>query len=252
MIIVSILVWDTPEYAECLLNNLLEECHPGQTPHEIYVLDQGSGWRTRRILKRYKDRIQLLRVKTNAGFSAGHNHVFKTAQAAGDFDAFCVLNSDVRFLSAGWLDRLVDTLSEDAGNAVAGPVGIRIQTGEDRFGHGEIASEEAMRAGDYDVLSGCVSLIRTSVAQKHGLYDEIFTPGYFEDADMCFRYVAAGHGIVHCPIRIEHGYLGARTSTAKVKKDSLRRKYGNFRERNRQEFLKRWPLSPAEAETPRT
>jgi GT2 family glycosyltransferase len=252
MVVLSVLVWDTPEYAGNLLHNLLEECPVGETPHKIVVLDQGSGWRTRRVLKRHQERISIIRVRKNIGFPAGHNLVFNTARETGAFDAFCVVNSDVRFLEANWLDQLSTSLEENPNIALTGPVALRVTRSGGRIGHGEPVTDEDLRRGQFEFLSGCASLIRADVAIRLGLYDEVFTPGYFEDADMCFRYVAAGHGIVHCPIRIEHGYLGARTSTAKVKKDSLRRKYGNFRERNRQEFLKRWPLSPAEGETPRT
>ena len=240
MIVLSILVWDTPEYAEKLLQNLLDECPVGQASHKICVLDQGSTWETRRILKRFQGRIELLRVKENIGFPAGHNLIYNTAKESCQLDAFCVVNSDVRFLEHNWLDRLSETLSSNPENAVAGPVGININTSDVRYGHGEVANEEDLASGNFDVLSACVSLVRTSVAEELGLYDEIFSPGYFEDGDMCYRYREAGYRLVGCPISMEHGYLGPRTSTAKQKKDILRHAHGNFRETNRTLFVERW------------
>jgi O-antigen biosynthesis protein len=237
---ISVLIWDTPEYAEGLLRNLFFEQPIGETPHKVYVLDQGSGWKTRRVLRRYRDRVQIVRVKENVGFPAGHNLVFETAMSAGPVEAFCVLNSDVRFAESNWLDRLVETLHSDQKNAVAGPVGIQVNPGPERRGHGTIATSEDMAAGKYDMLSGCISLIRSTVAMELGLYDEVFTPGYFEDGDMGYRYHEAGYRSVYCPLKFEHGYLGPRTSTAKQHKDVLRKKFGNFREKNRQCFVSRW------------
>ena len=240
MVVISILVWDTPEYAEKLLANLFSECPAGQTPHLVYVLDQGSGGRTRRVLNRYRKQIRLLRVKENIGFPAGHNFVFKTAMEAEPFDAFCVLNSDVRFQQNHWLDALNNALNEDERNAVAGPLGNHVLTGTARRGHGKTASPQDTTSGNYDFLSGCISLIRTSVALEHGLYDEAFTPGYFEDADMGYRYHTAGYRSVYCPLAFEHTYLGPRTSTAKQNKENLSNRYGDFRERNRERFVSRW------------
>ncbi len=240
MVILSILIWDTPDYAELLLRNLFEEIPIGDTPHQVYVLDQGSGWRTRRILRRYRDRIRLVRVKQNVGFPEGHNLIFRTARENSPVDAICVINSDVRFLEPKWLDRMVETQALNPKVAITSPAGLNVIREGKRVGHGTPAGEDEIRAGQYDFLSGCVTLIRASVAGDLGLYDPVFTPGYFEDADLCYRYRASGFELAFCPIRFEHGYLGARTSTAKIKKDCLDRTYGDFRERNRQEFLNRW------------
>ena len=240
MVVISILVWDTPEYAENLLHNLFIDHPVGETPHRVYVLDQGSGWKTRLVLWRYRKHVRLLRVKQNIGFPAGHNLVLKTATEEGAVDAFCVLNSDVRFLEDNWLDALARTLKGDAKHAIAGPIGIRLIPRGDRRGHGELASDRDMESGAYDVLSGCVALIRASTARKHGLYDEVFTPGYFEDSDLGYRYHAAGYTSAYCRLKMEHSYLGPRTSTAKTHKDVLLKNYGNFREQNRQCFIQRW------------
>ena len=69
--IVSILVWDTPEYVESLLHSMFEAYSAGGMAHEVYVLDQGSQEPTREVLDRYGSHINRIDLERNIGFPGG-------------------------------------------------------------------------------------------------------------------------------------------------------------------------------------
>jgi GT2 family glycosyltransferase len=239
--VISILVWDAPYYVENLLKSLFEEYRIGSTPHCVYVLDQGSGFATRRVLRRFRDRVRVIRLKRNIGFPKGHNLIFEEASTTEAFRYFCAVNSDVRFLEDDWLDRMVNVMEADRDVAVSGPVAVNIIDHGERLGHGSIAETADAAAGRFDFISGALCTVRRRVAEERGLFDEVFTPGYFEDADMVFRYLEAGYAQAWCPVKHEHGYLGKRaTAERSRKRRELVSEYGAFQERNRHVFLDRW------------
>ncbi len=238
--VISVLAWDAPRYLENLLASLFETHRIGTTPHHVYVLDQGSHAETKDVLARYADRIRIITLQENIGFSKGHNLVYREAAKSGSFDYFVVINSDIRFGQDAWLDALVNALATDPRVAVTGPMGINIIARGRRAGHGRQATPEEMARHEFDSISGCLCLFRRSALGSDAVFDEVYSPAYFEDTDLNLRLKEKGYRQVWCPLQFEHHYLGANTSTSKVKRDELAAKYGPFQEQNRQLFLKRW------------
>jgi len=240
MIILSILVWDSPQYTENLLKSLFDEHQISTHPHKVYILDQGSNAETKDVLEKYADKINLITLKENIGFPKGHNLVYQKAKELGDFEYFCPINSDIRFKEDFWLDKLVEKMQSHEKNAIVGCMGLNIISEGARIGHGRIASKEDEENRLFDFVSGCVFLIKSSVIDQIGFFDEIFTPGYFEDADLNFRIKENGFKQALTKIEFDHHYLGQGTSTTKTKAEELHQKYGDFQEKNRQIFLDRW------------
>lgn len=73
-----------------------------------------------------------------------------------------------------------------------------------------------------------------------GLFDEAFTPGYYEDTDLSFRARACDWDLSYCPLAYTHQGLGPERSTSHIKRDQLAERYGNFQKRNRNLFVTRW------------
>lgn len=240
MIIISILAWDAPEYTENLLRSLLVDYKPGHVAFDVYVLDQGSGQPTKEVLNRYSSQINLISLEENIGFSRGHNMIYETAKKKHKFKYFCPINSDVQLQEDCWLDKLVAALEKDPLNAIAGPFGVNIINYGNNLGSGMQASLEEMAKGSFDFISGSICLVRAEVADKLGLFDEAYSPAYFEDVDMNLRYKKADFKLVYCPVMCRHGYLGHMSSTSKVKRKELLSKYGEYQEKNRRLFVERW------------
>jgi hypothetical protein len=62
-----------------------------------------------------------------------------------------------------------------------------------------------------DFLEGSLLAVRSSLVKQHGLFSDDLTFFYFEDADLCLRYRAAGFPLT--PLRIPHTHLRYASSS---------------------------------------
>lgn len=159
-----------------------------------------------------------VRKDENSGFGATVNVGLELARAKG-MDAVLV-NADVEFPQAGWLDRMrarTDTHGRPA--AVVGarllyPNGLLQHAGVyfsllhrsfgHRFHHGPADLPEALEPCRCPV-TGALQLIRLEALEAVGLYDEGFGMG-FEDVDYCLRAFEAGLECIYEPsvVAIHH------------------------------------------------
>jgi len=235
--IICILVWKYPEYIEGLLARLAAYS-VSQNPYVIYILDQVSDERTKRILDEYNNLFELVRLPSNIGFSAGHNLVYRTASRQYEFEYFVPVNSDIAFEENGWLDKINSPITAHPQSALAGPTGLRICTEPQIYGDCRIVTEDDMLKGKFDTISGSVFSIKNTVISTIGLFDEIFSPGYFEDTDLNLRCKANGFKLMYAPIKHKHDYLDIKNTERD--RALLMEEYGNFHERNRRIFIARW------------
>jgi len=164
--------------------------------------------------------VRVIQSGHNGGFGAGNNVGIRAGFRDGSRpDYVYVLNSDA-FPGPGAIRRLLETLEQDHG---AGFAGSYIH-GEDGAPHlttfrfPSIASEfeGAIRFGpvsrmlahravpvpipaqnrDVDWLAGASLMMRQSVLDQIGMFDERFFL-YFEETDLCQRARRAGHRIIY-------------------------------------------------------
>jgi len=181
---------------------------------EVLVVDDGSP------AEPLVDRLQaacselgyeLHRKLENTGFSSTVNVGLRRARLR-ERDAVLV-NADVEFIDAGWLDRMrarTDTAGRPA--AVVGarllyPNGLLQHAGVflsmvardwyHRFQMGPSDLPEALVACRCPV-TGALQLVRHETLVEVGLYDELFRLG-FEDVDYCLRAFAADLECVYEP-----------------------------------------------------
>ena len=235
--IVSILVWDSHTYTKNLLANM-DWAPPGNNTW-TYILDQGSDAPTRDLLRDYvpkRTNISARLLGENIGYSAGHNLNYKLALQDGrDFDYFITVNSDIAFGEPLWVDQMVDAMEANPKAALGGPFGYK-----QCEGYIAPCSVAEMRAGRFLFITGAVTIVRARAVRQCGLFDEVYSPAYYEDQDMVNRYQHFGWEQIFTDIPVVHGYLGEMEKVNRQKREDLKLRHGDFALRNQHTFTRRW------------
>jgi len=168
--------------------------------------DDGSG----RFLQECRSEVVWLETGRNLGFSGGVNVGIRSAGTRGA-EAVLLVNSDV-IVPPDCLERMEHTIAQDPSTGIVGPIvvssrepdriasmGISYNPTTGRMRHlGFGASRQGIGATpprDVPAVSGCLMLIRQSVFEHVGLFDEDFFFG-FEELEFCFRARRAGFATV--------------------------------------------------------
>ncbi len=187
------------------LNAVIERTPRGR--YEIILVDNASTDATPELLARARG-VRVIRNETNRGYGAACNQA--AAEARGEFLLF--LNNDCVPLD-GWLDALCEPLARDP---TIGAVGPRLLYPDGRlqeagsiiwrdgrgwnYGRGDDPRRaQYAHARDVDYASAACLLVRRAVFEQIGGFDPRFTPGYYEDADLCFEIRRLGHRVVYQP-----------------------------------------------------
>ncbi len=242
--LITVLVWDAHEATACLCE-CLKQHMSSRAPWRLLILDQGSAEPTASLLSRFAQNmapnIILDRLGHNIGYPAGHNRLHRIGHARFDSRYLITINSDVVFDDPRWPDTLVDFMDAHPDVGIAGPTGVIYErTPPRRLGWCRLSTPDEIRHGQFDSVSGSVCIMRQAMIDAIGLFDEAFTPGYYEDTDLTFRARATGWRIALCDIAHRHQDLGPEQSTSQLKRDQLAAHYGNFQKRNRNLFVERW------------
>lgn len=137
----------------------------------------------------------------NQGFGKAHNEAFD----AHPSDIFIALNNDLFLHDDNWIRVVVDAF-RNPDTAIAGA--WQSASCLNQHGHGIPVSNDGREA---DFLEGSLLAVRSSVARQHGLFSDDLAFFYFEDADLCLRYRAAGFPLT--PLDIPHTHLRYASSS---------------------------------------
>jgi GT2 family glycosyltransferase len=206
---------------------------------EVIVVDNASPDDSLARLEEHVDGATVIGNASNLGFGGASNQ--GAEQARGRYA--CFLNSDA-IVEPDWLQPLLETLDEPDVGAVV-PMylnenGTLQEAGSvvDSIGHCHMVG----RGGDpndfqhrfrreIDFGSAACMLIATELFLELGGFDELFSPGYFEDTDLCFKLHERGLRTIYEPrSRVVHLLHGSGTS------ESARQRM----ERHRGLFVERW------------
>ncbi|MDO8461064.1 MAG: glycosyltransferase family 2 protein [bacterium] len=209
---------------------------------EIIVGDNGSDKNEAKILaKKFNSKkIHFIRFSKNLGFSGGNNKILRTIRNK----YVVLLNNDV-VVPPQWLSPLVKIMEKDKSIAVvqpkilwmrnkkffdyAGASGGFIDILGYPFTRGRIFNTLEKDEGQYNSIcdifwaSGAAMMIRTSVLEKTGLFDEIFF-NYMEEIDLCFRIHQLGFRIICEPTSVIY-HAGAATAS----KNSMQKRFWEHR-----------------------
>jgi GT2 family glycosyltransferase len=192
---------------KCLLS-IFKNTHG--VSYEVIFADDGSSDETANI-NDYIKNIVVLRNKHNLGFLKNCNHAASFAK--GDYIHF--LNNDTE-VTSGWLFSLSELLDKDpqigiAGSKLVYPDGRLQEAGGIiwqnasawNYGHKQNAdAPEFNYVKEVDYISGASIMIRKSLWQKVGGFDEIYSPAYCEDADIAFEARKMGMKVIYQPLSV--------------------------------------------------
>ena len=213
--VVVVIAWNGREFVPACLDSLLA----GRPAPRVLFVDNGS---TDDTLPLARERVALfaaaggelrfLELPENLGFTLAANRAMSTLlDEPGAPEAIVLLNQDT-VVEAGWLEALLDALRR---NPDAGAAGSRIRfpkSGLLQHAGGRLdpvrfvgthegehrPDDDAPGSGERDVdfATGAALALRTAALREVGLFDEVFSPGYYEDLDLCRRLRTAGWRVI--------------------------------------------------------
>lgn len=172
---------------------------------ELIVVDNGSKDDSEKLIANYFSNFKLIQNKTNLGFAPANNQGYK--EAHGKY--ILLLNNDTK-ITASFLDVLVGKMEKDPTLGVVQPkilimdkpkyldnVGSFLtKTGFlQHVGYMEKDSERYNKERIIFSAKGACMLIRKSIVDRAGLFDESFI-SYFEETDFCFKVYLMGYKVL--------------------------------------------------------
>lgn len=195
---------------------LLEQCLIsviGNTDEtrEVTVVDDSAEPAERHACQALCSRYGVRRLTTpeNQGFIGAT----KRGAQATDRPYLLFLNSDTEATAWGWLEHLAAPLAHKR----VGVVGAKLIFPDGRIQHAGVARAEGgwpfhpfmgqpgdtpaanIYRGAINAVTGGCFLVRRSLWDKLGGWDEQFGRGVFEDVDFCWRAIAAGFRVAYQP-----------------------------------------------------
>jgi GT2 family glycosyltransferase len=175
---------------------------------EVIAVDNASTDGSADFIAENYPQVQIIRKERNLGFAGGCN----TGLRAAHGEILVLLNQDTQ-VSSGWLGVLVNNLQkpeigivgckalypdgktiQHAGGWIEWPLGLAHHYGR---GEEDVGQWDDRRSVEY--VTGAAMAFRHGVLDQIGFLDDRFWPGYFEDADFCFRARKAGYTVWYNP-----------------------------------------------------
>jgi GT2 family glycosyltransferase len=219
-------------------------CYTCGHHYEVLVIDNGSVSHDYMQLQSLPGRFKLLRLSINRFFGEANN--IGVEESRGNFLVF--LNNDA-FVTEGWLEPLIQTLTIKADAGGVGPkfiypdgrlqeagAFIRLDGKSDQLGRGgdpNLPLYNAEREVHY--CSAATLALRRDVFYNALGFDLAWEPGYYEDSDLCLKIQTLGFKIYYCPfstvVHLENKTTGSTKHNLKLH---------NVVDINRLKFLDRW------------
>jgi len=211
-------------------------------PYELILADDAST-DDLSTLRQAIQGMQILESDQNLGFLGNCNRA--AAKARGDFLLF--LNNDA-YVQPGWLKSLLEVTENAPTVGIVGPKflsmngqiseagGIVWNDGSAwNYGRGGAADRpEYNYRKEVDYLSGACLLIRKTLWDSVGGFDQRYSPAYYEDVDIAFSARQQGFRVVYQPeaevYHAEGGSSGTDLNSG-VKQNQVK---------NQQVFLQKW------------
>lgn len=240
LVSIIIPVFNQWEYTYSCLKSILSI--PDKTPYDVIIADDVSEDQTKEI-KNHVENVLVIRNKTNLGFLRNCNNAAKYAK--GKYIIF--LNNDTN-VQQNWLDSLVELAEKNKTTGIVGsklvyPDGKLQEAGgiiwKDASGwnYGRLydpALPQYNYIKEVDYVSGASMMIRKSLWNEIGGFDERFAPAYFEDADMAFEVRKRGYKAMFQPKSVVVHFEGISHGT---NEDSGLKKCQAV---NREKFITKW------------
>jgi len=210
--------------------------------YEIIVVDNNSTDGTREWLKKQND-IKVILNDENVGFPKGCNIGIAASDKENDI---LLLNNDT-IVTPRWLDNLkaciysndkvgaTSSISNNCSNyqSISVPY-INVQDMIPFADANNVTNPEKWE--EKPRLVAFCMLIKRDVLNKIGIMDERFTPGNFEDDDLCMRILESGYKMMLCNDSFIHHF-----GSSSFNKDC--NKFSNALTTNRNKFEDKWGIN---------
>lgn len=235
---VMMLQWGKTEFTLRSVSSVLRSRYAGEI--EILVRDNDSPGGPGEVAA--VEGIRFFQGEENVGFGPGHNLL--ASEARGDL--LVILNNDT-ILDPRAIDVLVARYLADSPGAVTPAYrdfdGSVLEMGGYLGPAGEgwqlfrgLRPPTSFTRLPFRATYGSAACLLMGAAdfRRHGGFDDLFAPAYYEDSDLCMKLRSEGKGVVVEPNAIVYHFEGATsgrdTSTGPK----------SFQVRNRSRFVERW------------
>lgn len=190
-------VWNGADVLPACLDSIQEQA--GAELLEVICVDNASEDTSADLIAGYYPQVRLLHQAVNLGFAGGVNAGIDAAQG----NVMVLLNQDC-IAQPGWLKALDRAL---ASHPKLGVAGCTLYTNDGNIGHvgaiiqrpeaygvhlAQIPQAELIES---DFVTGAAMAISRRTLEATGPFDEGFYPGYYEDADYCYRVRRQGFSV---------------------------------------------------------
>ncbi len=234
-------VFNKIEYTKRCIEGIKKNTPDGK--YELIFIDNASTDGTNDYLKSLGNRIKLITNTQNMGFTLACNQGAKIA--TGEFVLF--LNNDTE-PQKGWLESMVELMKSDEMIGVIGskllyPDGRLQEAGGIVFSDGSgwnygrfdnPFNPQYNYVREVDYVSGASLMIRNSLLKQLNYFDERYSPGYYEDTDLCFGARSLGYKVMYCPFSMVIHHEGVSSGT------DLKSGMKKFQVINKEKFISKW------------
>ena len=211
-------------------------------PYEIIIGDDLSTDKTKNIQK-YFPNVLVSKNPNDHGFLMNCNRASRLAK--GKYILF--LNNDTQ-VQENWLSSLVELIERDpkigmVGSKLVYPNGTLQEAGgviwSDASGwnYGRNQNSEMPEYNyvkEVDYISGASIMIRASLWNEIGGFDERYKPAYFEDSDLAFEVRKHGYKVMYQPASVVVHFEGVSNGT------DLSRRMKKYQVENKEKFVSKW------------
>ncbi|MFC1514289.1 glycosyltransferase family 2 protein [Candidatus Omnitrophota bacterium] len=220
---IIIAVWNRKELTRSCIESIAANT---RFSYRIIIIDNASQEPTRSYLESLRNDARfefiLIRNEENLGNTMAVNQGLKAASA----ELICNLNNDT-MVTEGWLEEMAAIANADKNIGMVVPSldtkGLaRDPSPEDLRAYARQLAEHKGQYLELGITSGFCLLIKRAVVEKIGLWDEVFSPGYFDDTEYIMRAKRAGF----IPVSARGAFV-------------YHREHGSFKDKNREAIFSR-------------
>ena len=210
--------------------------HTNEEDFDLYLVDNASADGTKEYIKEFQKKhnnITIIENKTNLGYSKGNNIAIVKALKK-DYDYIALLNNDI-LLTPNWLSDTIEAFKLDEQLGMLSPRNnekCKLKPTNYLNGYRKYLSKfkEPLRYVVTPFFS-CV-IIKKQVLEQIGIFDESYSPAFWEDNDLSFRAMYKGYSLAYC----NSTFIFHNHSTTSSSVDR------SIPQRNKEYFFKKHPL----------